>query len=271
MTEQEQQVVVAFDGARPASGVAMTQDAAGNWRVLGYLEEDGLHPLPPAAPTWSETMARINETIAEVTMCACGCRRAITEDSASPFFASPGCQRRWHASSVDDPAAVYGRRDAAPVYGRADGMRVPLNEPRQAPTTTGPEEGWLPVPPGSDAHRAAWRRACPSCTALVIPQAFQREPRGEHGDPVWAAGASIRLDCPRCARTLLAPHFIGTVYEHPDKLVLELRDHQTRIRRTVLLSQLAAAPDPEALIRAVWAALERQLTRFNRGFTGRPR
>lgn len=84
---------------------------------------------PAAAKRWEVTdgmLHRLDATVAEATMCHCGCGHAACD---SPWFATPHCQAAWYARFAADPEQVYAAQDAAMVWEGADQRPAPLTDP----------------------------------------------------------------------------------------------------------------------------------------------
>lgn len=232
----------------------------------------------PAAPP-GDILDRIDATVTEVTaaieLCACGCRRAVGPNSPSPYFASSGCQRRWHSQQATNADDVYRRRDAAEVFVSADHLAVPLQEPdgNTAPPAPAAPEGrqWQQIP--GDVHSAAYRRMCRCCHEWVIPLTYRDTQDVIHsfGSPaaVRVVEGQLRLECPLCGTGLPGTPFIGTVTEAGGRLTFELSDDQSRVRRILSLTLLDRAANRDGLIRTTWSEMERMLGRFRRQFNGR--
>ncbi len=258
------------------------------WQELGWTDADGLtrpeydasEPVR-ALPDGEDILARIDavtETATTVDLCACGCRIAVGPGAPSPFFATAGCQRRWHGRQATDVDDVYHRRDAAQVFVGMDGRQVPLQEADgnvyTPPDGSNPtERRWrrLVEAAQDDSHQAAYRRLCPGCQELVVPDVFEDTETitswGQH--PVRMVPTGLRLSCPLCAVDIPGCAFYGTVTENAGQLVLELSDTQSRVRRVLRTHLLARAGNPAGLIRSTWAELEKLLSKFARRFNGR--
>lgn len=218
-------------------------------------------------------------------LCACGCRLRVPPDGPSAYFASPGCQRRWHSAQTTDPDEVYGQRDAAQVYVGADHADVPLNEPSgtAAPSVPGHtgEETFNRIvrraevpPPCPDPFGAGYRRHCAVCNERVIPRPVRDGPYEvmEWGSeqPVRYLRPDIRLECPRCHGVLPGPALFADVeMDGPHRLLLTLRDGFAGVNRRIDLRQVARCLDPEAYVRLTWEHMERELARFRRAWLGR--
>ncbi len=240
--------------------------------------EDDEYAAVPALPADADLLDRIDALTAD--LCACGCRRAIPPGGASDFFASPGCQRRWHSDRATDPGDVYGRPDAAPYMG-IDQARVPLREPGEPATpihtTTTRRPAPTPAEPSArlascaDPYGAAYRRQCPHCGHRVIPHVYQ-EQEDLHGfgdlNPTRIVLTPIRQACPQCEEDLPAPAFVAVVEEQAGTLCLELADGQSRVRRRLPVDQLVNAPDLEGHFARTWFRMEDELVRFRRSWNG---
>lgn len=267
--------VAGFDGSAHGHVVIARVDRDGVvWQDRGWTNHDG--------PDGGDILDRIDATVTEVAantvdLCACGCRIAVGPDSPSPFYATSGCQRRWHGQQATDPADVYHRRDAAQVYVGMDGQQVPLQEADgniyTPPDDLNPlETRWrrLVEAAHDNPHQAAYRRLCPSCQELVVPDVYEdTETIMSWGHPVRLIPTGLRLSCPLCSSDIPGGAFYGTVTENAGQLVLELSDTQSRVRRVLPNHLLARACNPDGLIRSTWMELEKLLAKFSRRFNGR--
>lgn len=230
---------------------------------------------------------RIDEIVAayEARVCGCGCGKALGPADVSADFASELCQLRWHERQADGPQEVpVIPAQGGPMLerGHVDRSRPPGRRIVFAPTYAGgsaaadrePPVRARPValPQCDDLHGAAYRRHCPTCAAEVIPVVYA-DP-----DTSWTAsvdGVDIvqlvgvpMLRCPHCDNDLPGLPLIAQVTQAGGRLQLRLRDAGARTARTLPVAELARVPDPAGLIRRTWAALERELQRFRRAWTG---
>ncbi len=220
--------------------------------------------------------------------CACGCGVAITDSSPSAYYASAGCQHRWMARNVDRPEEVYEADDAALVYG--DDVPSPLTAPgRRNPLLFSP--GVAPVPgrpsyrhsrtlihgPGRHPAEVAYRRRCDACDDLTEPNVFDVDPedvtrfgRGANNRVVRSL-SQWEQECSRCGAanlgTVYVPHAVRQA--DPATWVLDLHSRYGRVRTTVSDLARARRTDDAAYIADTWAAMERDLARFEREWRGR--
>lgn len=257
--------------------------------VIAIREGDGTVRLVDPAPAadHGDILARIDAAVEQMTrsvqLCACGCRVAVRPDSASPDFASPSCQRRWHAQHAHDPEDVYRRPDAA-EYALVDSARVPLWPDRAAVSpgaTTEPEQArrsprYMPpqVSAGLQSYgptNLTYQRHCEQCrawttpvigTALGNPFSF-RDPMPPVTQPL---DLELSQHCADCRAEMPGPVYTAEVTNIAGRLHFVLTDDIARVRRVLSHLDLQRAVAPDAMVRGVWGTCERELTRFRAGF-----
>lgn len=159
----------------------------------------------PGVRATPDALADIDAAVEE--RCACGCGEPLPADGPSAWFVDATHQQRFHAARATNPAEVWSRPDAAPVYGD-DQQRVPLEEPRASPAEfldelmqtvrlvdalaarafrRGPPVRALPLPgpsaeyspdrvamlrraPGWQQGGMGWGRYCPACRHFSTPR-----------------------------------------------------------------------------------------------------
>ncbi len=212
------------------------------WAELGWVDAFGdPAPADEASPpervpgTVAATLDAIDAAVGH--LCACGCRRSVDQNGPSAYFASQGCQRRWHSARTDDPDAVYARPD-----------------PDEASIMDAVAEVLTPAEPAEG--RLAYRPRCPRCR-LPVDTTSPAPAAGR-------AGGHGRRRCVGCGADAGLADATGTVRQsalRPGAWHLELSTGAVRGRRTISIEGL---DDDVATARAerAWSQLEDQLARF---------
>lgn len=279
----------AIDRVAPEDRLAMA--VTGDY-VLSEQQRGEIAAALDGAATPTDIVDRIAATLDAVqtasrVLCACGCRHAVPDGGPSPYFATAGCQRRWHSAQATDPGDVYSRRDAAVVLVGHDDRPIPLTDTVPPPPQLAagqrlwsPEPAEAPaeytLPSCADIHGTAYRRHCHHCNIRVVPRVIHHDPatpmvpRGFlQGEPVIEAADWLSHECPQCNQDMLPPFYIATVAEDgAGRLVLRLSDNRATVTWTVSLRLLRYSADRPAVIDRTWAELERKLTRFRQGWRG---
>jgi len=86
-------------------------------RIYGVPEE----MLSAAEPTLADTLARIDDALAD--RCACGCGRPVSDDSPSAWFYNEACQQDWQSRQV---AASPPARGGVVPDAAADRVHPPI-------------------------------------------------------------------------------------------------------------------------------------------------
>lgn len=268
-------IQIGFDAGLPDNSFAVVSRRPGGathdvvFVHLGHSTDDGViyerdptGPPPMSFAAGDDILARIDAAVEQ--LCACGCSRPVPPDGASAYFASQGCQHRWHSAQTTDPDDVYRRPDAAGFPG------APLREhaPTEPPT---PRLLERELPACGDPHGAAYRRRCEHCDQQVIPRLYREEPVEVHTfglRETLLRYPSIRQECPQCGENIPGPVYIADAWEHGRLVVLELHDDRARVQRTLTVRQLQRTSGGPDLIALTWADMERELTRFRRAWIG---
>lgn len=204
--------------------------------------------------------------------CACLCGRRIPDDSASAWFATEGCQRRWHRRKATDPAAVEGgldadmllELDAAAEQGpeeRVDVIEAPAVASlddilRGARPATGPTRLVIdPVPSTHPHHRLAYRRHCDNCQEWQQPRVYETEEPGRA--PVLFA------ECGNCEEIIHGPVFVPAIEDDGRSVVLRLTLGTSGIAQPIPIRDIGEYL-PGWRPQHVWNELERDLLEFHR-------
>ncbi len=236
----------------------------------GSPRDDPGTPSPPA-----DILDRIDDVVEE--RCACGCGRSLDPDGPSGFFASAHCQQLWHGRQVTDPAAVYGREDAAVVWVGHDDRPVPLNGASREDDVDPPDAGTAATGRYEcpDLYGAAYRLDCRACGRNTIPVVVYEDEDvdvdvDEFGPPRprVALLPVLRQECGHCAEPIPGPVYVADVAEtRPGVLTLLLADPgRSRATHRIRVAELIAMRDPAVAVATFWDRLHRQLGQFTNGF-----
>jgi hypothetical protein len=82
----------------------------------------------PGERSTPDALAHIDDAVE--ARCACGCGKRLASTGPSAWFATAECQQLFYARQTHNPAEVWNRPDAAPVY-LDDARAAPLADPPQ--------------------------------------------------------------------------------------------------------------------------------------------
>lgn len=218
-------------------------------------------------------------------LCACGCRRPITDQSPSAYFAFQECSERWHAARYQPPApepVLIPQRP--PARGAAP---APMTEPGAVPATAWLDslspaiaatavievaDGRIHVTIPADIYQGiAYTRQCPACRAVTPPHTVS----GPHDPDDVVTLDDVSQRCTACAEQLPGPVYFGRVAATvdaqpamPPHFRLYLDNGMFRICDVFVPDEAWWSGDPaatEAAARRVgrmWQHMERRLDRF---------
>lgn len=294
------QVRLAFDGSRDGHAVVLAcpVDGGGGWRILGHINDAGLHLMPgPSTDELTQWQQQQQALFVGVADYSPGDEPARYADTGRSSDVQARIEDRIEATveAVTGPAAdlcacgcrePVTPRSPTPFFATKDcndkwyaRLARDLQTEEVRPDDAGDtqpagEPLWQRQPPPDDPYQSAYRRHCGRCQQLVIPVVYQDNQdirRFDDPPPVRIFVAQLRHECPDCGEDLPEPQFVGTVSEDPPgRLNLELCDPQgSRARRLVPVAILSRGADPVGFLAGMWAELERSLLRFRRAFHGR--
>jgi hypothetical protein len=285
-----------------------------DWILAGLVTAADLTPYPPAPapPAAAEPVGDIRDAVDTDgnLLCACGCRRRITDRSPSAYFASQYCFTTWHEErirpedEIPDDDASLDDLDADDDFDEAGGWTTMLTSittaPAREPAPGGPV-GVHPTPARhqpmplcagflNTIHRRYTAQAIIDIdddhTTIVIPAAggftdpdlhpylYRRRCTncGELREPrtVHTQLHAVIQQCNHCHRPLGGRNLYGWVTRAGDDVVLSLEDGTATASYRMTPGIVDPATINEFVAIAVWYRLETELAAFTASYLATP-